>query len=74
MPQDFCVIMNTSKVILIANDLSRHKKLDADPKEIQQREFVPQLLRLDNNDNAADADAYQNMFVLKILEKVKKDD
>ena len=68
------MIMNTSKVILIANDLSRHKELDADPKEIQQGEFVQQLSKLDDNDNAADADAYQNMFVLKILEKVEKDD
>ena len=34
---------------LIPVDLSRHKELDADPKSIQQIEFVGQLKKLDDN-------------------------
>ena len=44
--------------ILIAVDLSRQKKLDADPKVIQQIEFVG---KFENNDG-----------VLTVLEKVKR--
>ena len=48
---------------LIANNLSREKKLDADPKAIQQIEFIEQLKIL-----AADA---ESMFLLIILAKMK---
>ena len=50
--------MIRSKIIisLIAVDLSRQKKLDADPKAIQQIEFVRQKKKkLDANDNTTDA-------------------
>ena len=50
-------------------DLSRWKELDADPKAIQQIEFVGQLKKLDNNYNAADAGIDQSMFFLTVLEK-----
>ena len=57
---------------LIAVDLSRQKELGADPRAIQQIEFVGQLKKLDANDNAANAgDNNQAMFVLTILEKNK---
>ena len=36
---------------LIAVDLSRQKELDADPKAIQQIEFVGQLKKLNNDNN-----------------------
>ena len=53
---------------LIAVDLSRQKELDADPKAIQQIEFVGQLKNLDRiNTNRT-----QSMFVLTILEKIKE--
>ena len=52
---------------LVAVDLRRQKELDADPKSIQQIEFVEQLK------NPADAVvAYTSMFVLTILEKIKE--
>ena len=57
---------------LIAVDFSRQKKLDADPKAIQQIVFVEQLKKLDNNVNVTDADNEQFMFVLTILEKIKE--
>ena len=57
---------------LIAVDLSRQKELDADPKVIQQIEFVGQLKNVDNDYNAIDADGTQSMFILKILEKIKE--
>ena len=54
-------------------DLGRQKELDADPKAIQQEEFVGQLKKLDANDNPADAAGNdQSMFVLTILEKIKE--
>ena len=48
---------------LIPVDLSRQKRLDADPKAIQQIEFVGQLTKLDDNNNV------ESIFVLTILEK-----
>ena len=36
---------------LIADDLSRQKELNADPKAIQQIKFVGQLKKLDDNGN-----------------------
>ena len=51
---------------LIAVDLSRQKELDADPKAIQQIEFVGQSKKLDDHGNAADAGNDQSMFVLTI--------
>ena len=41
---------------LIASGLSRQKELDADPKVIQQLEFVEQLKTINNNGNATDQD------------------
>ena len=52
---------------LIAVDLNKQKELDADPKAIQQIEFVGQL---GNSDNAIIAN--KSMFVLNILEKINK--
>ena len=49
---------------LIAVDLSRQKKLDADPKANQQIEFVEQLKKLNMANNNA-----ESTFVLTILEK-----
>ena len=51
---------------LIAVDLSRQKQLDADPKAIQQLEFVGQL----KNADGTNGDETQSMFVLAILEKI----
>ena len=51
---------------LIPVDLSRQKGLDADPKAIQQKEFVGQLTKLDENNNV------KSVFVLTILEKTKE--
>ena len=39
---------------LIAVDLSGQEELDADPKTIQQTEFVGQLKKLDDNVNVTD--------------------
>ena len=50
---------------LIADDLSRQKELNTDPKEIQQIEFVGQLKKLDD-------DGIESMFFLTILEKIKE--
>ena len=50
----------------IAVDLSRQKELDADPKAIQQIEFVDQLNKLNADSNA------ESMFVLTTLEKLKQ--
>ena len=41
---------------LIAAGLSRQKELDADPKVIQQLEFVEQLKTINNNGNDTDQD------------------
>ena len=48
-------------------DLSRQEELNADPKVIQQIEFVGQLK---NPDDAVVAN--ESMFVLTILEKIKE--
>ena len=52
---------------LLAVNLSRQKEFNADPKAIQQIEFVGQLKNTDNK-----IVAYESMFVLKILEEIKK--
>ena len=52
---------------LMAVDLNRQKELDADPKAIQQIEFVGQLKKLNNNNNDV-----ESMFVLTILGKIKE--
>ena len=54
---------------LIEVDLSTQIELDADPKSIQQKEFVGQLKNVDINGNAIDADNDQSMFILTVLEK-----
>ena len=54
---------------LITVDLSRQKELDADPKAIQQIEFVGQL----KNDDGENADGTQSMFVITILRKNQRD-
>ena len=46
---------------LIAVDLSRQKELDADPKAIQQKEFIGQLKKL-NNKNDDDESVCLNSF------------
>ena len=51
----------------IAVDLSRQKELDADPKAIQQIEFIGQLQNAVN-----ETVANESMFVLTILEKIKE--
>ena len=43
-------------------------ELDADPKVIQQIEFIGQL----KNDHGDDLDGTQSMFVWTILEKIKE--
>ena len=50
---------------LTAVQLSIQKELDVDPKAIQQIEFVRKLEELDVDDA-------ESMFILTILEKVKK--
>ena len=55
---------------LVAVDLSRQKESDADPKAIQQIEFVRQLNKLDANGKDAGNDQF--MFALRILEKIKE--
>ena len=57
---------------LIAADFSRQEDLKTDWKAIQQIEFVGQLKKLDNNSHATDEGFNQFIFVLKILEKIKK--
>ena len=54
---------------LTAVDLSERKELDADPKAIQQIEFVEKLKKkkLNNNNNNA-----ESMFALTMLEKIKE--
>ena len=46
--------------------------MNADPKAIQQVEFVGQLKKLGADGNATDAGNPQSMFVLVILEKIKE--
>ena len=67
---DYDYIKNYYK--LIAVDLSRQKKLDADWKVIQQIEFLRQLKKLEDNGNVTDTVANQNLFALMILEKIKE--
>ena len=62
---DYDYIKNNYK--LIAVDLSRQKELDADPKAIQQIEFIGQWKRLNVNNNND-----QFMFILTNLEKNKE--
>ena len=57
---------------LITVDLSREKEFDADPKAIQQIEFVGQLKKIDKNGNVKDAGDGKSMFVLTNLEKIKE--
>ena len=58
---DYQYIKNRYK--LLAVHLSRPKELDADPKAIQQIEFVGQL----TNTGGVNADCTQSMFVLTIF-------
>ena len=60
-----------SYYILIEVDLSQQKELEADPKAIQQIEFVRQLKNLDSK-NAVDTDGAKSTFVLTILEIIKE--
>ena len=53
---------------LIAVDSSRQKELDADPKAIQQIEFVRQLKNVDG----INADRAEPMFISIVLEKIKE--
>ena len=53
---------------LIAVDLSRQKQLDADPKAIQQIEFVGQSKNIDGENITGT----QSIFVLTNLEKIKE--
>ena len=53
---------------LIVVDLTSKKELDADPKAIQQIEFVGQLKNVDG----VNADGRQSMFVLTIFEQIKE--
>ena len=62
---DYDYIKNYYRLIVV--DLSRQKELDADPKAIQQIEFVGQL-KSDNNQIVFN----ESMFVLTILKKLKK--
>ena len=48
--------------------MSRQKERDADPKAIQQIEFVGQW----KNINGINADVTESMFALTILEKIKE--
>ena len=52
--------------------IKKKKKIDADPKAIQQIEFVGQLKKKKDNGNATNAGGNQNMFVLVILEIIKE--
>ena len=52
---------------LIAVDLSRQKQLDADPKAIQQIEFIGLLKKPDANYKATDASNNESMFILTTL-------
>ena len=52
---------------LIAVALSRYKELNADPKAIQQIEFIGQLKKLDDDNDATYAGADQSIVVLTNL-------
>ena len=61
------------KDLMIENIIyQKAKKIDADPKTIQQIEFVGQLKKLDDNDNYTDDGNGKSVFVLTILEKIKE--
>ena len=53
---------------MAAVDLSRQKELDADPKAIQQIEFVKKL----NIVGGINTDGAESVFILTILEKIKE--
>ena len=59
---------NKNHYRLIAVDLSRQIELDADPKAIQQVEFVEQLKYVDG----INANGTLSIFVLATLEKIKE--
>ena len=59
---DYDYIKNHFRVVTV--DLCRQKELDADPKAIQQIEFVGQSKKLDADDSATDAGDGQSMFGL----------
>ena len=61
---DYDYVKSHNKLIAVA--LSRQKELDADPKAIQQIEFVGQLKKLDADDDV------ESMFILMVLEKIKE--
>ena len=54
---------------LIAVDLSQQKEIDANPRTIQQIEFVEKLKLTDG----LNADGTESMFVLTILEKNQRE-
>ena len=59
----------------MAVDINRQKELVANPKAIKQIEFVGQLKKLDANDDVTYAGGNdQSVFVLTILEKIKRRD
>ena len=64
---DYDYIKNHCTLIVV--DLSRQKELDADPKVIQQIEFIRNFKKLDGDGNAMDGGADKSMFVVTILEK-----
>ena len=60
-------------IIINSNWFEYTKKLDADSKAIQQIEFVEQLKRLDDDDDATyKVGNDQYMFVWRILENIKE--
>ena len=60
-------------IIINSNWFEYTKKLDADSKAIQQIEFVEQLKRLDDDDDATyKVGNDQYMFVWTILENIKE--
>ena len=61
---DYDYIKNHYRLITVV--LSGQKELDADPKAIQQIEFVGQLKKMNNNNN------FKSTFVLTNLEKIKE--
>ena len=63
---DYDYIKNHYRLITV--ELCRQEQLDADHEAIQQIEFVVQIKKLDG----VNCDRTQNMFVLTILEKIKK--
>ena len=56
----------------MAVDLSRQRELNADPKPIQQIEFVGKLKKLNDDFNASDLGNDESIFVLTILIKFKE--